>query len=54
MMLLDDDLRALRAYQSGDRESAAVIAYYERAGIADLPQKKWVQNQQSSQDQQSH
>ena len=50
MMLLDGDLRTLRAYQTGDRESASVIAYYERAGIADLPRKKWVpQNQQSQQ-----
>ena len=49
MMLLDGDLRALRAYQSGDRESELVIAYYDRAGIGDLPRKKWAQNQQISQ-----
>ena len=53
-MLLDGDLRTLRAYQTGDRESASVVAYYARAGIADLPRKKWLQNQQSSQEHQSH
>lgn len=35
-MLLDGDEQALRAYLAGDRESAAVVAYYEREGLSDL------------------
>ena len=32
-MYLDSDRKALRAYLSGDRESALVVAYFQRFGL---------------------
>ena len=33
LMLLDNDKAALRAYLTGDRESEAVVGYFNRAGV---------------------
>jgi hypothetical protein len=33
-MFLDGDVKALRAYHAGDRESELVASYFRRAGIA--------------------
>jgi hypothetical protein len=35
-MLLDDSRPALTAYLAGDRNSALVAGYFERAGLSDL------------------
>jgi len=35
-MLLDDDLKALRTYHSGDRADPSVAAYFKREGLGDL------------------
>ncbi|MGU3449685.1 hypothetical protein [Methylobacterium sp. 391_Methyba4] len=35
-MLLEDDAAALEAYCAGDRQSFAVVGYFERIGLADL------------------
>jgi hypothetical protein len=32
-MFLESDRKALRAYLSGDRESALVVAYFQRLGL---------------------
>ncbi len=35
--VLDDDLKALRAYHAGNRADPRVLAYFERAGLRDHP-----------------
>jgi hypothetical protein len=35
-MLLEGDLKALAAYHSGDRHSAAVASYFVRGGLGEL------------------
>jgi hypothetical protein len=38
MMFLENDLRALKAYWAGDRESPVVMAYFNKIGVD--PKKK--------------